>query len=58
LLVGSQRVTSVEALLRFFDAVSAASRPVGGTNAGGMNGGGRRRSAGPEVDEELDRLGI
>jgi hypothetical protein len=56
-LVGAQRVTSVEALLRFFEAVSAA-RPGGGTNGSRMNGGGRRRSSGPDVDEELDRLGF
>ena len=57
-LVGAQRVTSVEALLRFFDAVSAAARAGGGMNGGSRNGGGRGRSSGPDVDEELDRLGF
>lgn len=52
-LVGAQRVTSVEALLRFFDAVSAASRPRRHRGAGKP-----RPTSDPNVDEELDRLGV
>ena len=52
-LVGGQRVTSVEALLRFFDAVSAAARPGRRAVAGKP-----RPAPGPDVDEELDRLGF
>ena len=52
LLVGAQRVTSVEALLRFFEAVSAKANRRSESAKGG------RTTSGPDLNEELDRLGL
>ena len=54
LLVGSQRVTSVEALVRFFAAVSEssiASFPTATPNV-------RQKESTEAVEAELDRAGI
>jgi hypothetical protein len=54
-LVGGQRVTSREALLRFFAAVSAASALRAGTAPAA---GSSQAAAAADVAAELDRLGL